>query len=284
MYADFKNAYTIDIGNMKMTVVTDIGPRIMSLETTKSGNIFWNNPDNSEASFRDWYIYGGHRFWLSPESLDCYVPDNTPCEVVEDEEEMQFISYSEKTEIERRLIISENEGRFVVEHAITNKGDLLAEGGIWALSCVKPNGTAFFPWKTPGRWQMNKIIYWQQWGENGEHTSQIGSKQFIQTPDLFLVKPNGEEGKVGSSAYEGFVGITNDKYTFIKSFDRLPTNDYPDDNCAVECYTCADFTELETLSPKYTLLPGMTYSHIEEWLLIDKGVNPENGDEVRVLL
>ncbi len=274
------NCYELSIGKQKLVVTTEFGPRILHLSIGKSGNILFVD-EKRECKYKDWFLYGGHRLWTSPETGATYNPDNERCLIAEKEGALSVTHFDRKLEFSRTMNFSEQNGRFCVEHVIENKSEVLFPGAIWALTCVVPKGIAFFPWGTPDEWKIKKAVYWQKWMTHG---SDPASKQWVQGPDLFMVKPTGEEGKVGTAGWEGFIGITNSNYTFIKKFDRLPTNDYPDDNCAIQCYTCNKFIELETLSPNTVFRPNVPVRHKEEWILVDKQTNPENGAEIRRLL
>ena len=264
--------------SQKLVITTTFGPRILHLSIGNSKNILFHDKEK-EISAQDWYIYGGHRLWISPETQDTYHGDNQECTIEMDTDKVAVYFMDQVLKIERGIQISENAGHFQIKNSITNKHESLYTGSLWSMTCVIPEGTVFFPWGNAGDWITKKIIYWQKWMT--DHGTQIGSSQYVEGKDLFLIKPSGEEGKVGTSGYEGFVGITNDGYTFMKKFDRLPTNDYPDDNCAIEVYTCDKFIELETLSPMFTFIPNQTYTHTEEWILLDHEIDPEDGEKVR---
>lgn len=279
-FSGIPNCYELSIGKQKLVVTTDFGPRVLYLSIGDSGNILFFDKDK-KLKYKDWYVYGGHRLWTSPETAATYDPDNDPCQVEEKGGKLSVSHFDKKLEFSRTMIFSEQNDRFCVEHVITNKSEVLFPGAIWALTCVLPQGITFFPWGTPDEWKVKKAVYWQKWMTHG---SNLASKQWIQGPDLFMIKPTGEEGKVGTAGWEGFIGVTAKGYTFIKKFDRLPTNDYPDDNCAIQCYTCDKFIELETLSPNTVFRPNVPVRHKEEWILSAKEVNPENGAEVRKLL
>lgn len=281
VFEGYNDCYELTIGNQKMVVAAGFGPRILYYGTEKTGNILYveNNPMKKAKGFRN---YGGHRFWLSPETKFTSKADNKPCRAVIKDGCLTVTATDRDLHLEKSLVISEKNGRFHVDHVLMNTGKMVYSAGLWGLSCVRADsGTIFFPWASPGKWQLCKIIYWQKWSKQ---KTNIKSRQYVQTPDLFLVKPNGRVGKIGGAGYEGFIGIAQKNYTFIKKYNYIYSGNYPDDNCAVEIYTCKYFYELETLSPIYLLNPGLPMTHTEEWVLSEKAADPENGEEIRSLL
>jgi len=279
-FNDFPNCYEIHTKNEKMILTSSFGPRILYFGNNNTGNILFNeaNPLKKKIGF---HLYGGHRFWLAPETQFTARSDDRPCLVEQKDNYLKITSYDPQLHFEKTLRITEKNNRFSVEHIFVNKGRYIFPASLWGLTCVPPEGIVFFPWNTTGSWKLSKIIYWQRWTKQ---KTNISSNQFVPTPDLFLIKPNGDTGKVGTAGYEGFVGITNKNYTFIKKFNYVDGASYPDDNCAIEVYTCKYFIELETLSPIYMTEPNHPYVHTEEWILIDKAINPEDGIEIRKLL
>lgn len=274
--------YEITLNHMKMIVSADVGPRILFFGFKDGENVLFHDTEEN-ISIGEMKLYGGHRFWISPETKNTYAIDNIPCKVIENKDSISFIAFDPVTEMEKNLTILDKNGRFLVRHILTNKGKLLYSGAIWALTCIPPKkGIIFFPWGNKGDWKLKKIVYWQRWA--GEATTNIKSSQFVPEEDLFLIYPSGETGKVGTTGYEGFVGVTTDNYTFIKKFNFIDGAIYPDDNCAIQVYTSERFCELETLSPMYTLLPNVEYIHDEEWILLPYKVDPKKGEEIRKYL
>ncbi len=266
-FGNFKECYEISENKTKMIVAVDIGPRIVYFGEEK--NVLFVD-EKLELGRNSWKIYGGHRFWTSPETEDTYNPDNESCEVTEDSKSISISKLDKKTNLEKKINISIENNEFIVKHILINKGEMLYHAGIWALTCIVPAGKIFFPWVSPGEWRMKKIIYWEKWP--GQSTN-INSTSFIKGKDLFIIKINGEMAKLGTTGYGGFLGVANDNYTFIKKFDFIQGAVYPDDNCAIEIYTSQKFCELETLSPMVTLIPNYPLVHVERWKYIDKYID-----------
>lgn len=279
-FEGYENCFELKIDNQKMIVVTGVGPRILSFNINDGDNVLFIDK-KKKLGLYDFKVYGGHRFWISPETMDTYNPDNTPCKVHHVAGEFRVTQFDEKTGFEKNLVIFEKRNRFQVKHVLVNKSEMLYTRGAWALTCIPTEGTIFFPWGTTGTWKIKKILYWQKWP--GQKTD-INSSQYVEGEDLFMIRPTGEVGKVGTAGHEGFVGVSNKNYTFVKKFNYMLGNSYPDDNCAIEIYTSKQFCELETLSPLVTLIPHHPLVHFEEWILADHYINPENGKAIRELL
>jgi len=274
----FESCYEIASGNKKLIVTTQVGPRIIffGFEKDSDSNVLFVDNER-KLGLWDWKVYGGHRFWVSPETRDSYASDNKKCEVIEENDAISFINFDEKTQLEKKLTISIEKENFIVKHTLTNKGEMLYYGGIWGLTCIPVEGVIFFPWVTPGDWRIKKIIYWEKWP--GQSTN-IESKQFVKGKNLFLVYPNGETSKVGTTGYDGFIGVANKNYTFVKKYDYIQGAIYPDDNCSIEVYTSKNFCELETLSPLTTLFPNYSLEHKEKWILFDKFYDPKEEEKL----
>ncbi len=274
------SSYECRIGTRCLIVSADFGPRIMSLSVGGGPNILF--VDEKKAHGRgDWRLYGGHRLWVAPEAEITYAPDNDPCRITTENGTITVTALNKATRIEKSLTITERGGDFVVTHAVVNRSDTLIPGAIWALTCVTPDAVAFFPWGTGTNWDLKKIVYWKAWMGN---STDIKSSRYMPSDDLFIVRPDGAVGKVGTSGRGGFIGVTGDGFTFVKSFARHPSALYPDEDCAVQCYTCADFTEIETLGPLGTFFPNRPVVHEEVWIIRETEVDPEDGAAVRGLI
>jgi hypothetical protein len=274
------DSFACRVGNRRLVITGGVGPRILSLSIGDGPNILFVDERGVHAR-GDWRLYGGHRLWVAPETEATYAPDNDRCRVETDQDRITVTAPEKAPGIERAITVSERGGNFVVTHTVTNRAETLAAGALWALTCVMPEGTIFFPWGTGGDWDLRGVVYWKGW--MGSSTD-FRSPQFVPTDDLFLVRPTGEVGKVGTAGHGGFVGVTTDHYTFVKRFDRHPAAPYPDEGCAIQCYTCPDFVELETLGPVVTLFPNVPVTHVEEWVVSEGPIDPEDGAAVRRLV
>ncbi len=276
------DCYECRLGDAALILTAAFGPRILSL-SAGSGRNFLFVDETRRMGSGAWLLYGGHRLWIAPETRSTYAPDNEACRVEEGAGIVTATAMDETLGLEKSITVSARGKNFVVTHTVINRSDTLVVGAIWALTCVTPRATAFFPWGTGGDWDLRKVVYWKRWMN---HATDVGGSQYVPTDDLFLVRPDGTEGKVGTSGAEGFIGAvgdTGDAFTFVKRFTRTASASYPDEDCAVQCYTCAQFVELETLSPLGTFLPGVPVVHEEEWIVSAARVDPADGRAIRGL-
>lgn len=272
-FGPWNEAYKLTLGDQVMTVVTQIGPRIASLALAGGENILLEDPEMTIGR-KDWRIYGGHRFWIAPETEETYTPDNAPCAVETGEGFLRVKAPALTGGLQKTLEICPCAGcgGFVVRHILTNTGDMLAQGAIWALTCVKP-ARLVVPWGegSAGQWFTNMVRYWRHW--SGCLTD-IESKQWQPRNEYFMVEPTGEVGKVGLYSHCGLIARLTDAGTFVKRVKPNPAATYPDGGCNIELYTNPRFCEMETLSPLTTIYPGATCVHEECWKLTSQTFAP----------
>ena len=269
----WQRAYRCRIGKAALVIVADMGPRIISLNYDNGSNILFEDKEN-QFTCKNWRLYGGHRFWIGPETEHAFIPDNQLCSVKVAENEITITQKADSMGLEKSLRITSDIscGAFCLKHVVKNIGSLLYPGCIWTLTCVLP-GCVVIPWGAGSEaWRCNMVRYWQCW-EN--HQTNPGSEQWQPRRDYFLVKPSGEEGKIGLYSECGYMALLQDHYTFIKTYEPRIEATYPDGGCNIELYTCDKFVEMETLSPNYIFHPGREYSHTEKWILTDSVFEPD---------
>jgi len=264
IYRQWKQAYEIVSGEAKAVVVTEIGPRILSLTLGDGSNLLFEDTEQKIGS-GDWRIYGGHRFWIAPETGLTYAPDNAPAHArIAGEELVVRVPVDPATGLEKTLSVAPAPGGFVVRHTLRNTADFLAPAGaVWGLTCMRPTGVCALPWRSgPERWSVANIKLWARWADHG---TDLESAQWKPRAELYEVHPTGEEGKIGCFADRGWIGQWTREATFVKRVAVTPGGAYPDGGCNLELYTCSNFIELETVSPMAILGPGEVLEHEERW-------------------
>ena len=274
----FGKVLSLCAGGIKLSVTTDIGPRVIFYGKEGGENILFediNDEVNKPEELMDpvlkgkggWHIYGGHRLWKSPEYMDTYYPDNAPVKTEILPNGAVFTAPVELTTgLEKSVKITmDKKGVATLEHKFVNKGEkqttpiamwalTVMDGGAEAHLPLDTSDTAFLPNRNIVHWCYNKV---------DDRRLKISDDDIVIGFDKSVPHPL----KVGTMNTLGYV------FAFTKAGKftiKLPAPDggvYPDFSCNVESYTYNLFTEIETLSSLFTLKPGESRTHTEVWSL-----------------
>lgn len=284
-YENYGRAVVLDNGTLQATVTLDVGPRVISFGFIGGQNVFFNDierrTNNKSAAMEDyygkgnfWYLYGGHRLWMSPESLPhTYYPDNgrISCNIVGDT--ASFVQPEQKENgicVELRLQFgADNELK--VLNIIKNVSDGEIKGGAWALSVMNKEGIAVVPSNKAdtGLLPNRNYVMWPY--------ADIRDERLLLCDDFIALRqqPGAKRTfKIGENNVYGKLFYFLNGELFTKSYDFDPNGEYPDYGCSVELFTCGDFLEAESLSPLRVLTPGAEIHHEEVWTL-KKARKPE---------
>jgi hypothetical protein len=256
-------------GRFRLAVTTQVGPRVIHGSIAGSENIFRVLPpvpfSGCDTGFT---LYGGHRLWHSPEALPrSYAADNDPVEVVEAGNGIEFRNAPEVlTGLQKAIHIEPlGDERFNVTHRLTNCGVWPIEVAPWALSVMAQGGMAVIPQQrrpkdgdpfVPDR----SLVLWCY--------SSLADPRLVPGERYILLRQDPKATgpcKIGFNAELGWVAYVNAGTALVKRFTHFVDAEYPDGGCSVESYTCADFCEIETVAPLYSLEPGETAEHVELW-------------------
>ena len=242
-----KNCVELVSGDFRIAVTTAVGPRVIGGFIGKSDNIFKVLPNREMKGIKTGFkLYGGHRLWHSPEAAPrSYAADNEPVRVTETEDGVLFENDPEGlTGIQKSILIeSLGENQFRLTHVLRNCNQWDIALAPWALSVMAPGGMAVIPQ--------------------------------ARDPQGYPYAPNRSLTLWAYSTYadprivygDKYIGYVNGGVALVKYFDVYDRNEYeyPDNGCNVESYSCADFCEIETVAPLYTLAPGDECEHVEVW-------------------
>jgi len=252
----------------ELIVLTEIGPRIISFKPEGKDNFFYVNAAELQQKVREaetWYALGGTRLWISPEVRLTYTPDNSPSETIIENDILTVISpIDHETKLRKTIKIEVKSNSYLITYGLKNEGKYLITAGLWALSCLSPikGAEIYLPWGESTEWNVKDMKYWRSWLGVG---TDIESHQWKPTNEFFIIAPTGEIGKIGFANHWGFALYRAGDLHFVKKTDYVETAHYPDGGCSFEVYTSKEFHELETLSPLYTIKPGITFTHTEHW-------------------
>ena len=290
LYLNFGNCLYIANEKQEMRVTLDIGPRIISYNLIGKKNMMFRdlervskrNNEEYKAFYgkdKSWYIYGGHRFWVSPESYPVtYYPDNDPVEYTRSRNVFTFTPpVQEKTGWHQviRVTFHETDSKVDVCHILTNKSGEEKCGSIWALSVTAAGGKVFqrMASENTGLLANRTLILWPY--------NNMTDKRFYMDDTYIGISHDHKAEKsfkIGTNNTSGAILCINNGTVFKKEFEYISGAQYPDNGCSTEVFTDSSILEMETLSPLYNLKPEESVQHLEKCSLTPE--ESENLDDI----
>lgn len=257
----------ISDGNTEIKAALDYGIRIPWLSHVGMDNLYYMQPaDRSDGFITDsgWNLYGGHRFWMTPESDLSYCPDNEPV-AYELTENGVILTQKEDPwlHVEKKLELSfMDDGRIKVIHTLKNLTGHTIETSLWGVNSLAPNGKAriSFPGPETDEWlPCRSVAVWKN--------ASLGDKRIKFTADSLLVEhgPCDDYFKMGLFSADGEAVLENLGQRFTLRFPADIPQHNSDLGSNFELFMHTAFMELETLGAKCTLEPGQSASHWELW-------------------
>ncbi len=286
-FENYGKVLSITDGTCTVKVTIDLGPRVIYFARNGKRNMFFcdlkrnTRSDKPEMNAyygkgRYWYLYGGYRLWLSPESLpETYYPDNDKVNYKIEDDSVTFVP---KPQIENGIQTSFElcfcgDGTVLVKNKIENISDKPIYGSAWALCVMNQNSftyayqndadTGLLPNRTVVIWPYTDVYDKRISFNNGA----IAVKQDPASDSALKIGFNNTKGKLYTYL---------DGELFTQTYDTYHENrDYPDGGCSCEIYSCPDFTEAETLSPLTSIDPGECLRFDIKWSIksADREIN-----------
>lgn len=258
---------------VELIITTDVGPRILYIgRPGESVNLFWLDPATQAAPGDpgEWHPYGGHRFWHGPEIKPrTYIPDNAPVPYEWDGQCLRLTPATEAaTGMQKALEIrlAPDAPRVEIRHRLINNGLWEITAAPWALSMMAPGGVAIIPQEPfvpfpdallPAR----PMVLWSY--------TRMADPRFTWADDFVAIRQDPAATapvKLGVRNTPGWAAYVLGTTAFVKTAPLVPDATYPDFGSNWECYTDAQFLELETLGPLAPIAPnGGEVIHTEHW-------------------
>ena len=276
---DGLKAIELTTDKLRLVAVTEVGPRIAFFGRAGGENLLFWQP--GKFTRKGWDLYGGHRVWVTrpeaDETEETYAPDNEPAEVEILDNGFRITGADAPFNCIRRgatvRVLSDD--RLEVDNFVTNTGDMLFSGGVWALTCTVPKeGTRYaFPIGEGGSWDRFNLVMFRAWGglDAGYADPQISF-----TKDLMLIDPQGRQNKRMLQCHAGICAMSDPTrgLTFAKKVDYDPAGRYPlGTNMAIYIGPDNFTVEMETMGAEKTLKPGESAHNVETWLLTSSAVD-----------
>lgn len=263
------NVLWLTHGEMEIGVALDFGIRIVHLALKGMENLYYVQPNDLSDNFTkgDWRVYGGHRLWMAPESLDSYCPDNNPVEyTLEDQSVLITQQPDPALKIRKSIRITcLEDGGVALDHTIENLSQETIVGASWGVNTLDGGGTATINFSCGVKGGFNPKRTVSLWSDTNLHDARIKFGRDSLTATHMADVP--EYFKIGLYVQPGEAVLYNKGQKMTIGFDVAPMADCIDGGCNFELYLCTKFMELETLGVQTEMAPGQTASHRETWHL-----------------
>lgn len=271
-YHGWQNCYQLSHSKLTMIVTTDVGPRIIYFGIPGEGNILHEFPTQAGLSGGDeWRSYGGHRLWVAPELPEItYFPDNRPVKIEQGHEGILLMApLEESTGLQKsiRINIDPEQAIAHILHTIENRSSEKKTIAPWAVTVLRPGGTAILPQAPYVPWPdvvtaQSSLSLWSYTDMKAPQW-QWGSRFILAKQNSTIETPQ----KIGMFNIMGWASYQVGSSLFVKRFEEPQGESYPDRNSNLEVWTNQECLELETLGPLKELEPGSSLTHIESWYL-----------------
>ena len=255
--------------DIELAVALDYGIRILHLSLCGMDNLLYEQPEDlsDHLSTPDgWRIYGGHRYWIAPESEKSYHPDNTAVSytltqdgVVLTQEEDPWLGLQKQLHI--RFC---DDGSVLLEHSAKNVTSEEIRCASWGVNTFAGGGNAeiWFDGGTPGCYNPERVL--SIWSN-----SCLTDPRVTFTADRIFAAhmPVETSYKIGIFSRSGLAKLQNKGQQFTLMFEAQADGTYPDNGCNFELFMDRNVMELEALGQLSVVKPGASCRHWERWYL-----------------
>ena len=292
-YKNFGRCLVMSNDTVTARVTVDVGPRIIYYALNGYENVL--NEDTARDTYRDsdelhsffdtdenWYIYGGHRLWSSPESFpESYTPDNSPVRYEISGNKVTFTPDPRSKVGEQHVIsveMQESGSKLTVMHSIENISGHSITLSPWCMTVGEKGGTLIIPQSSErtGLLSNRRLVIW-------EYTD-IRDERFYMSNKYITLRQTDKERKfkIGMNNTDGWCAYAAKGQIFRKGFDFVKDAEYPDHGCNFEAFTDQFIVEIETLGVLKELAPKDKNVSYEYWSLDEctDTFDPEDDDSI----
>jgi len=268
-YKQFGNCLQISNGMIELVIPLEFGLRILRYGRCGGENLFYEQ-ENAHIELNTpegWQIYGGHRLWVAPETTDDYFPDNHPIEYrIKEDGIILRQDLDLRLNLKKEIEITLQQRTTAVEliHRVRSFNKIQKHLALWAITAMRSDGEQIIPYIAPdtGMAPNRFISFWPY--------TDPADVRFRFAADAVTVNhlPFERKFKIGLNNHCGRAYYRFGNEVFSKSFKHDATLLYPDNNVSYQTFLCKYMTEMETLSPLYSLNPGEVAQHAERWEIV----------------
>ena len=258
---------TVHLGPYTVAAATGFGPRLLSLSHKDGPEMFAHLADDavieSHPGGEVYRLHGGHRLWAAPEVPSItYAPDEHACDVVTGPDTISIAAPTDRAGLAKRLVISLDGDRLVVDHYLTNRRNEPLAIAPWGISQLRLGGTALLP-VAPAATDDDlladrSLVLWPY--------SNLGDPRLSLTEHAVVAEATpGPRLKLGSGPNPGQLGYLFEGFLFTKQVTPATTGTYADRGAVGQVFIDEICCELESLGPLTTVETDATIAHTEVW-------------------
>jgi len=290
-YKDYGKCLSISNSVIEAYVTIDVGPRIIYFSFVGGKNVMQDKRDLFDPVEGDafdehyykgakWENYGGHRLWISPESLpETYYPDCKPVNYEIHDNRVIFTPPQQKENgvaLSIEIAMEDGSNEMTVIQKGKNISSEKKEFALWALSVMTTGGVEIIPLNTrdTGLLANRKVVLWP-YSKARDERFYLGEKYITVKQSIEATTPF----KLGTDCEAGIGYYALDDVVFCKKYEHNISAVYPDGGVSYETYTNHAFLEFETLGELKEVKPGEELTHIETFTLYHKPCDFDRCDE-----
>lgn len=298
-YENYGRCLNISNGILEAIVTVECGPRIVRFGFCGGKNHFYNDLSRSHvtrsAALDEYYglgaaffYYGGHRVWMAPKRIpQTTYPDNAPLVYSIKPSSVSFRPALQKRngiQVEMELYMGDGAADIMVVHSAENHLKERQRLALWAITMVAPGGVAILPQNggEPNALAPNRTLC--LWPGVSLRDTRFYAGESLLT---FQHKEgNATPFQIATNNTQGWAAYVSGEETLVKRYIHTTNAPYPDNNCSFQLHANADYLELKSASPLYTIEPGEAIRHVENLSLHQNSrkFSPENEEETRYFL
>ncbi len=260
----------LETNDFRLEYLLNSSLRIARLVYKPTGvNIFAETPDFTfTTDYGKYYLRGGHRLWISPETWDLTYAEENKTIQVEEISNGVILRQNGTTPryIYKEIYVQMDPGtsRVHLLHSIRNDSTKIITCAPWGLTMLAPGGTAILPLRKPsqnpsGLLPDRNLVLWPYTKFNDPRLDLRDDVVFVHTNNIDTAF------KLGMYSPTGWMAYLYQGVAFIKRTTVIPTAKYPDHGCNTEMYTNGTFVELESLGGLKEIKPGESVELEEDW-------------------
>lgn len=290
-YENYGKCVLITNGIIEAYVTIDVGPRIIRFGFVEGPNLLFTDLerkcifsneliDDYYGKGKTFYLYGGHRLWISPESMpETYYPDNRPVMYSILPDGVRFTPpQQEENELQLsiEIIMNADANDIMIVHTAQNLSREARRFSLWGITQLGQGGLEIFPQNDADTGLLpNRLNVLWPYSKRSDPRFFFGDRFITLRQD----PGNSDAFKIGTNNFAGWVAYVNDGCVFVKRYVHDHDHVYPDYGASFETYTNENFLEMETLSPLYEVDTKETVRHVENWSLFRAPEAPVADDE-----